>query len=884
MGAIPTGTLTFLFTDIEGHTPLWEAHPEEMRVALERHDEILRSTIEGRGGYVFTTAGDSFAAAFGRADDAIEAAREAQLALAAEPWPRPTPIQVRMGVHTGEATERDADYFGPAVIRAARIMSAGHGGQVLVSGTTAGVVGPDGLTDLGEHRLKDLSAPEHLFQIGSDPAAPLRTLDVARHNLPVMRTPMLGRDDDLTHVLELLDGSSLVSLTGIGGTGKTRLAMAAAAGAVDAHPDGVWFVDLVPVADDADVPGVVAGAAGLELGLGDPLEQLISLMDGRRALFVLDNCEHVTEGVADLVDVILEGVEGPTFLVTSREPLGLPEERHVSLQPLAVHDDGGPAVELFLSTAERSGVSVPAPHRHLVAEVCRHLDGLPLAIELAAGQLRHLALAELVDRLDQRFELLGGGRGRRRRRQASLDAVLQGSWDLLDQDEQDLLRQLAAFPGDFTLDAAEVVVGGSITPALAGLVDRALVTPTADRSEYRLLETVKLFVRRSWDDTSDPDRYLARHAQWLLDTIEGWDDDTKYMTYGAAAWHERHLDDLRAADDFLRAQGRFLDAAQLWTTGVIAWHLGTSAMASAAITRINAALDRGELPAGVAARLELARAGAAMAARNPALLIESSQRAIDLASEAGDEPIVLSLALNAASWMQMLRDLPGALSRLEEAELLATRGGAPLCALAARGYAAFARILHGDLAAIDELEVIESVADIADTYVLNAIRSAHWIAGVLDRPLETAKRMDDLYNAGDGPRWTYSQWRSVAFGAAGLIAETDAALDEAELQLRQGGSDDGLPDLLLGPVALALALGEEQRASRWLTAVRVADKPTLNLLATAIYRQLRARVGLTDYAEALAETPGVYAEARRWLDGLLKAANSEPSDQRKTAR
>ncbi|MCP4965550.1 MAG: adenylate/guanylate cyclase domain-containing protein, partial [bacterium] len=261
----PSGTVTFLFTDIEGSTELWEEYAAEMQVALEAHDAILRSAIDGRGGYVFSTAGDAFAAAFARAGDALAGAQSAQEALRSASWPTPAPIRVRMGLHTGEAQERDGDYFGSAVNRAARIMSAGHGDQVLVSSATVAVLGAEGLRELGEYRLKDLSASEHLYQLGDRMFPPLRTLDVVQHNLPVERTPLVGRKSDVEEITSLVEEHRLVTLLGIGGTGKTRLATAVAAEMADRFSDGVWFVDLVPVAGSEQVVEAIATAAGFSV-------------------------------------------------------------------------------------------------------------------------------------------------------------------------------------------------------------------------------------------------------------------------------------------------------------------------------------------------------------------------------------------------------------------------------------------------------------------------------------------------------------------------------------------------------------------------------------------------------------------------------------------
>ena len=281
-------------------------------------------------------------------------------------------------------------------------MSCGHGGQIVLSSSVAALRGTDGLKDLGVHRLKDLGAPERLWQVGEADWGALRTLDRAQHNLPVMRTPLLGREQDLEEVVGHLSERALVSLTGIGGTGKTRLALAAAATVTDDFPDGVWFVDLVPVSNPDDLPGAVARAAGLELGSGGALDSLVELLVGRAALFVLDNCEHLTDAVADLVDAILDRTDDPTLLATSREPLGLPDEQQVDLDPLAADSEASPAVELFVATASRAGVEVGEGDRPAIVEICQRLDGLPLAVELAAGQLRHLSLVDLGDRLDQR--------------------------------------------------------------------------------------------------------------------------------------------------------------------------------------------------------------------------------------------------------------------------------------------------------------------------------------------------------------------------------------------------------------------------------------------------------------------------------------------------
>ncbi|MBT5866621.1 MAG: adenylate/guanylate cyclase domain-containing protein [Ilumatobacter sp.] len=428
MAEYPSGTVTFLFTDVEGSTRLWEEHPDEMRLALERHDELLRSAIASFNGYVFSTAGDSFAAGFHSAGDAVGGALAAQAALASESWPAGVTLRVRMGLHVGEAHEREGDYFGPAVNTAARIMSAGHGGQILASAAVVSIFDPSESSDLGENRLKDLTAARQLWQLGVGEFPPLRTLNRVSNNLPVERTVLLGRDVEVAEIAEMLAQHRLVTLLGMGGTGKTRLASAVAADVAHDFADGAWFVDLVPTSGADQAAEAIATAMGLQLAGADLVAALANLVADRELLVVLDNCEHITDDVADVVDALLERTSRLRLLATSREPLQLPDERQVQVPPLDVTDGlASPAVQLFLTAAERVGAEVPPEEIASVTQICAHLDGLPLAVELAAAQLRQLGVGELADRLDQRFELLARGR-RQRGRQSSLQAVLEDTW------------------------------------------------------------------------------------------------------------------------------------------------------------------------------------------------------------------------------------------------------------------------------------------------------------------------------------------------------------------------------------------------------------------------------------------------------------------------
>ena len=376
-GGLPSGTVTFLFTDIEGSTRLWENHPDEMAVALQMHDRILRSCIEELGGYVFSTAGDAFAAAFSSATDALGAAQAAQRRLSTAEWPERVPIRVRMGLHTGTADERDGDYFGPTLNRAARIMSAAHGGQVITSATVADLAGAEtDLVLLGEHRLKDLSAPERLFQLGVGSFPPLRTLDAVPGNLPASLTELVGRDEDLIALAELLEIERLVTLAGPGGVGKTRLALAVAGQIAEGFADGAWFVDLATVTADGDVAAAAVRTLGAP-ATGEASAVLRGWLMTREILLVIDNCEHVIEAAADLVDDALASGPGVRVLTTSRELLDLPGEARWPVMPLA----GEAGVDLFLERARRVRPDLNLDgDRDRVAEICADLDGMPLAV------------------------------------------------------------------------------------------------------------------------------------------------------------------------------------------------------------------------------------------------------------------------------------------------------------------------------------------------------------------------------------------------------------------------------------------------------------------------------------------------------------------------
>jgi predicted ATPase/class 3 adenylate cyclase len=518
----PSGTVTFLFTDVEGSTRLWAADAAAMSASLLVHDEVLRSAIESRAGYVFTTAGDSFAAAFGRASDAVAAAEAAQLELAGASWPGPV-LKVRMGLHLGEAEERGGDYFGPVVNTTARVEAAGHGGQTLLTEAVRSAARVEGVTDLGVHTLRDVAEQLQLFQLGDGVFPDLRVVgNKPATNLPVRPTRLIGREIELAEVCRLLAAGRLVTLAAVGGSGKTRLAVAVGFEELSRWPDGVWFVDLTAVSNDEDVPAAAAVAAGLQLTGGDPAAQLVAHLANKRTLLILDNCEHVIDAAAGLCEALLAGGGEAVVLVTSREALDIDGERVVQLGslsgPVAESSSASPAVELFMerATAIDPTFAPDADAFSTISEVCVRLDGMPLAIELAAARVTVMTPAQLLQGLDDRFRLLSGGR--RRQRQRTLEATLDWSYDLLEPADQQVFRSLGVFVGGFDVDAASAVAQLDHHDALdtiEALVAKSLVNrlPTDGVARFGLYETVKAYAEDRLIQTGEAGDHRDRHTE-----------------------------------------------------------------------------------------------------------------------------------------------------------------------------------------------------------------------------------------------------------------------------------------------------------------------------------------------------------------------------------
>jgi predicted ATPase/class 3 adenylate cyclase len=553
MSGPPTGTVTFLFTDIEGSTRLWESNTQAMQEALARHDELLRTAIEERGGYVFKTVGDAFCAAFGTATDATEAALAAQRALLEEGWAEEVgAIKVRMALHSGAAEERDGDYFGPPVNRVARLLSAGHGGQVLLSNAAQELTRddlPEGATlrDLGERRLKDLFRPERVFQLNSPelPTSfpPLKTLDARTNNLPAQPTPLVGRERELGEARDLLRGERvrLLTLTGTGGIGKTRLGLQVAAELLDEFEDGVFFVELAPITDPALVASAIAEVLGVVEAGDQPLEEsLKDYLSSKELLLVSDNFEQVL-GAAPLVGDLLSECPKLKVLATSRSVLRVYGEQEYPVPPLELPCPGRlppidrlsqyEAVRLFIERAKaaKPDFSVTDANAPAVAEICARLDGLPLAIELAAARIKLLTPSAMLERLGSRLKLLRGGARDLPERQRTLRGTIEWSHALLEEGERVLFARLAVFAGGRTLAAIEAICdaeGDLPMDALEGissLLDKSLLRQQEGpegEPRFVMLETIHEYAREMLQASGEAEEVRRLHAEYFLALAE----------------------------------------------------------------------------------------------------------------------------------------------------------------------------------------------------------------------------------------------------------------------------------------------------------------------------------------------------------------------------
>jgi predicted ATPase/class 3 adenylate cyclase/tetratricopeptide (TPR) repeat protein len=548
---LPTGTVTFLFTDIEGSTQLWEKYPEGMKGALAKHDAILRSAIESEHGHVLKTTGDGVCAVFGTALEAVKAAVSAQHSLQAHPTD--LEINVRMGVHTGEAELREQDYFGGALNRAARIMSIGHGGQILLSGTTASLVREQlpqntQVTDLGEHLLKGLSIPEQIWQLvapGLTAEFPaLQSLSVLPNNLPIQLTSFVGREKEKVEIKAMLASARLVTLTGSGGTGKTRLTIEVGAEELTSFANGVWLIELAPLADPSQIIPALAKTFGLqELPFSSLAELVSDYLREKKILLIFDNCEHLIEACARLVNDLLHQCPELKVLASSREALGISGESSYRIPSLVESE----SICLFEERARAVNpkFALTSANAGFVAQICSRLDGIPLAIELAAARTKLLSAEQIAKRLDDRFRLLVGGSRTALPRQQTLRALIDWSYDLLSEEEKQLLRTASVFMGGWTLGALEAVADDpNSLEHLEQLVNKSLVI-TEERAEemrYSMLETIRQYAREKLFDLQQGSLARDQHFFYYDELSEQmWE---AFRSAEMSAWRERAEDEI----------------------------------------------------------------------------------------------------------------------------------------------------------------------------------------------------------------------------------------------------------------------------------------------------------------------------------------------------
>lgn len=547
---VVSGTVTFAFTDIEQSTRRWERNFSAMEDAVRRHDALVRGAIADHRGYVFKALGDAFCAAFARAEDAVAAMVDVQRLLAAEDFSELDGLPVRTAIHTGTANERDGDYFGPTVNRVARLLAIGHGGQILLSGATAALVEGNlppttRLRDLGEHRLRDLARPERVYGLSAPDLAidlpPLRSLGTLATNLPLQLTSFVGRETELAQIESLIKRHRLVTLVGSAGVGKTRTMLQVAANQLDHCDDGAWFVELAPLSSGDHIPLAVAQAMGIALEPGDALQSLVNALNAKNVLLLVDNCEHLVEPAARAIATLLTNCPKLSVLASSRQALDVDGEQLYRLPSLDVPGEDqaeslhaadamqSAAILLFVdrAAAVEKRFALTDENATAIAEICRRLDGIPLAIELAASRMSILSLSQLSKMLNERFRVLAQKKGDRLPRQQTLRALIDWSFDLLNEDERAVFRRLSVFSGGWKLEAAvaacadESIDEWQVLELLSSLVAKSLVVaePRDDEHRYHMLNSIREYSRERLVEANEANATEARHGRYYSDLL-----------------------------------------------------------------------------------------------------------------------------------------------------------------------------------------------------------------------------------------------------------------------------------------------------------------------------------------------------------------------------
>jgi predicted ATPase/class 3 adenylate cyclase len=745
----PSGTVTFLFSDIEGSTRRWDRDRAAMQDAVRSHDAMMRTAIAVAGGHVFKTVGDAFCAAFTTPESAVAAALDAQRTLGAADFTAVDGLRVRMAIHTGTADERDGDYFGPAVNRVARLLAIGHGGQVLLSSVAASLVRENApplttLADLGAHPLKDLEREEHVYQLvapGLQRDFPgLRSHRMLSTNLPAEASSFVGRVDETAEVSALVGTHRLVTIVGPGGIGKTRLALHVASTVLEAWHDGAWFVELGPISDGALIPSAIAVALGLQVQAeGDALVALIAALGRKRLLLVLDNCEHVLEAAGGVAAAVLRTCPHVSLVATSRQPLGIggeavfrmpaldlpPEEQSDTLT--AARGRAYDAIALFVARAEAadSRFHFSDEMAPFIARITRRLDGIPLAIELAAARLRLLGARGLQERLDHRFRLLVGGARDAVARQQTLQAAIDWSYELLTDRERRLFRRCGVFVSGFTARTAGFVAAeGELDDddtfeVLCSLEDKSLIVAVAEvhGARFRLLETMRAYALERMDEHGERERIAERHLAYYRALAERAESD--FMAKGSEAAYTMALapevGDVRAALTWSLSGGDLVAGAALATAIGRPWgRLGLSAEGIARIEAFIAATPDSDVR--LRARLWTMLAWLAGGALHSTRAYEAATEAVRLARLAGDVPtLAWSLAYFAlvAARLRRFDEAEAALDEARAAVGSAATTGQRLTELEVR---AFLALLRKDLAVAasayaSQLALLRSIGD-----------------------------------------------------------------------------------------------------------------------------------------------------------------------------
>jgi predicted ATPase/class 3 adenylate cyclase/DNA-binding CsgD family transcriptional regulator len=911
-GLLPTGTVTLLLADVEGSTRLWETQPDQMTAALARLNQTVSETIAAHDGVrpVEQGEGDSFVAAFARASDAVACALELQRAPLA-------PIRLRVGVHTGEIQLRDeGNYAGPTINRTARLRDLGHGGQTLLSGVTEALVLdrlPDDawLTDLGTHPLRDLPRPERVAQLCHPDLVnefpPLRASKaVVSERLPMQLTSFVGRDEQLTQVRELLTENRLVTLTGAGGSGKTRLAIEVARELSGEFGDGIWYVDLAPITDPDVVP--IAVARGFELP-DQPgrstMDALLRFVRDRQMLVVLDNCEHLLDASAELVVALLAAAPGLTFLTTSREAIGVSGELGWRVPSLSLADE---AIELFADRARhaRSDFTLADDNAATVGEICARLDGLPLAIELAAARVRALSLAEIVESLHDRFRLLTGGARTAVRRQQTLRASVDWSHALLTEPERVLFRRLAAFLGGFDLDGAQSVCGGGdveryqVLDQLALLVDKSLVTAdeTGSRTRYRLLETVRQYGLEKLGESGEADIVRTRHRDHYAGIAAALDAPADGDYEQRLAQADTEIDNLRAAFGWSVENSNIELALALASSLQPLWQARGRLLEGLTWFDAALALDNAQHPEVAAAVRARALADRAMLAIwvSDADSPDQAQQALAIAREVED-PALLARALNTCGYIAGFFDAEAARAYLAEATGLARPLGDRLRLSQILVAQAMAALAAGDLlamraAAEEGRDLADAIGDkfgarrcrwglgIAQLFMGDLAAAVAQFAAVAD---EAEAAHDEIFRL-DG-----LAFRGVALAYQGDLAAARAAADAAvEAAAELSGPKASLAYMSLAAAALAAgdattAQEATEAASRHVTVLPVpaAKRHVISAQAALAGGDL---VGARRWADdAVSTTTGAFLSGALATRARVAIAQGEPDQAERDA-